>query len=363
MAFGADALKSADPIIIGEFASLSGDKATYGINSNRGVELAIEEINSQGGLLNHRPLKLLSEDDQSKAGQPAAIVRKLISNDHAVAILGEFASSLSLEAAPICQASRIPMVSPGSTIPNLTDKGDYIFRMCFIDPFQGLVMAKFALENLKIHRAAILTTVNQDYSVGLSEAFKEYFTKQGGVIVSEKSCTSGDKDFRAQLTAIKSTNPEAIFVPAYYGDVSLIARQARSLGITVPLLGGDGWDSPKLHDLAGSSMEGCYFSTHFSTQDQNPDIQKFIADYKTKFHDEPDTTSALGYDTVLFIADAIQRAGTTEPAPLRDAMATTKNLKILTGHLTIDEHRNPKKNAVVMRVKDKAFTYVTTIEP
>src|SRR6266581_3536233 len=233
----------AQDIVIGEFASLTGSEATFGINSSNGVELAKEEINNAGGALGGRKMKIVIEDDQSKPGQPSAAVKKLIASDRAIAIVGEIASSRSLEAAPICQQAKIPMVSPGSTNPSVTEKGDYIFRVCFIDPFQGTVMAKFALENLHAKKIAILQDVKSDYSKGLAQFFKEYFTAHGGQIVIDRSYTGGgtDKDFRAQLTAIKAAQPEAIFIPGYYTEAGLIAKQARSLGIKVPLLGGDGW--------------------------------------------------------------------------------------------------------------------------
>jgi branched-chain amino acid transport system substrate-binding protein len=220
----------AQDIVIGEFASLTGSEATFGINSSNGVELAKEEINNAGGVLGGRKMKIVIEDDQSKPGQPSAAVKKLIASDRAIAIVGEIASSRSLEAAPICQQAKIPMVSPGSTNPSVTEKGDYIFRVCFIDPFQGTVMAKFALNNLHAKKIAILQDVKSDYSKGLAQFFKEYFTSHGGEIVGDRSYTGGgiDKDFRAQLTSLKVAQPEAIFVPGYYTEAGLIAKQARS---------------------------------------------------------------------------------------------------------------------------------------
>ena len=222
---------NAQDVVVGEFASLTGSEATFGVNSSNGVELAKEEINNAGGVLGGRKIRIIIEDDQSKPGQPSAAVKKLIANDKAVAIVGEIASSRSLEAAPICQEAKIPMVSPGSTNPSVTEKGDYIFRVCFIDPFQGTVMAKFALDNLHTKKVAILQDVKSDYSKGLAQFFKEYFTSHGGQIVIDRSYTGGgtDKDFRAQLTAIKAAQPDAIFVPGYYPEAGLIAKQARSL--------------------------------------------------------------------------------------------------------------------------------------
>jgi branched-chain amino acid transport system substrate-binding protein len=355
----------AQDIVIGEFASLTGSEATFGINSSNGVELAKEEINNSGGVLGGRKIKIIVEDDQSKPGQPSAAVKKLVASDKAVAIVGEIASSRSLEAAPICQEAKIPMISPGSTNPRVTDVGDYIFRVCFIDPFQGTVMAKFALDTLHAKKVAILTDVRNDYSVGLTKYFKEYFTSHGGQIVLERSFSGGgtDKDFRAQLSSIKATQPDAIFVPGYYTEAGLIAKQARSLGIKAPLMGGDGWDSPKLSEIGGSAIDGCYFSTHFSPQDKNPKVQDFVKKYNEKFKAMPDGMAPLGYDAMMILAQAINTAGSTDGAKVRDAFAKVKDYEGVTGRITIDEKRNATKSAVVLKVNGKQNDYVTTVAP
>ena len=356
---------NAQDIVVGEFASLTGSEATFGINSSNGVDLAKEEINNAGGLLGGRKIKIIMEDDQSKPGQPSAAVKKLVASDRAIAILGEIASSRSLEAAPICQNAKIPMVSPGSTNPSVTEKGDYIFRVCFIDPFQGTVMAKFALDNLHKKKIAILQDVKSDYSKGLAQFFKEYFTSHGGQIVADLSYTGGgtDKDFRAQLTKIKVAQPDAIFVPGYYTEAGLIARQARSLGIKVPLLGGDGWDSPKLTEIGGSALDGCYFSTHFSVQDQNPKVQDFVKKYQAKFRTLPDGMAPLGYDAMMILGQAINTAGSTDGTKIRDALTNVKDYPGVTGNITIDEKRNAKKAAVVLEVKGSQANFVTTVPP
>ena len=362
--FAAITSLSAQDIVIGEFASLTGSEATFGINSSNGVELAKEEINNAGGVLG-RKIKIVTEDDQSKPGQPSSAVKKLIASDKAIAILGEIASSRSLEAAPICQQAKVPMVSPGSTNPRVTEVGDYIFRVCFIDPFQGTVMAKFALDNLKAKKVAILTDVRNDYSVGLTKYFKEYFTGHGGQVVVERSFSGGgtDKDFRAQLTSIKAAQPDAIFVPGYYTEAGLIAKQARSLGIKVPLMGGDGWDSPKLSEIGGSAVDGCYFSTHFSPQDKNPKVQDFVKKYHEKFNAMPDGMAPLGYDAMMILADAIKTAGGTDAAKIRDALTNVKDYEGVTGKITIDSKRNANKSAVVLKVNGKQNDYVATIAP
>jgi branched-chain amino acid transport system substrate-binding protein len=352
---------SATEIIIGEFASLTGGTASFGQSSHKGTKMAIDELNASGGVLGKK-IKLITEDDQSKAGEPATVVRKLISRDRIVALLGEVASSRSLEAAPIAQEARVPMISPASTNPKVTEVGDYIFRICFIDPFQGTVLAKFA-QSKGWTRAAILTDVKQDYSVGLSQFFKEFFTRHGGTIVSEQSYSSGDKDFKAQLTSIKAPNPQAILVSGYYTEAGLIARQARQLGINIPLLGGDGWDSPSLVEVAGEAMAGNFFSNHFSTEDQSPIIQDFIKKYRAKYNEEPDAMGALGYDSAMILADAIKRAGTTESGKLRDAIAATKDYQGVTGRITLDEKRNASKPAVILTIKDGRFRYVETVAP
>lgn len=356
------AATSNDTTKIGEYACLTGQTASFGTASHNGASMVIDDANANGGVLGKK-LKLITEDDQSKPGEAATAVRKLISRDHVVALIGEIASSRSLEAGPIAQQNKVPMVSPGSTNPNVTRIGDYIFRVCFIDPFQGTVMAKFALNSLHKTRVAILTDVRQDYSVGLAQFFKDYFTKNGGTIVGEQSYSSGDQDFKAQLTSIKAMNPEAIFVPGYYNEVGLIARQARELGITVPLMGGDGWDSPTLTQIGGPAMEGNFFSNHFSTEDQNPVIQDFIKKYKARFNKEPDAMAALGFDAAKVLLDSITRAGGTEPAKLRDALAATKDFVGVTGKITIDENRNATKSAAVLTIKNGAFHFVETIAP
>lgn len=352
---------SADEIVIGEFASLTGGTASFGQGSHRGTQMAVDEINAAGGVLGKK-LKLVTEDDQSKAGEAAIVVNKMISRDKVVAVLGEVASSRSMEAAPICQKAKIPMISPASTNPKVTETGDYIFRVCFIDPFQGTVISKFSL-NKGWKKAAVLTDVKQDYSVGLAQYFKEHFSKNGGTIVNDQSYSSGDKDFKAQLTSIKAANPDVIVASGYYTESGLIALQARELGITAPLVGGDGWDSPSLVDVGGKAMEGNFFSNHFSAEDTAPIIQDFLKRYKDKYGDQADAMAALGYDSAMILVDAIKRAGTTESAKLREAIATTKDYKGVTGVITLDEKRNANKPAVMLEIKDGKFKYVETVTP
>jgi branched-chain amino acid transport system substrate-binding protein len=353
---------SADEIVIGEYGSMTGTTATFGQSTHNGVLLALEETNAAGGVLGKK-VKVLLEDDQSKAEEAATAVTKLINQKRVLALLGEVASSRSLAAAPIAQQNKVPMISPSSTNAKVTQVGDYIFRVCFIDEFQGLVMAKFAANSLKVKKAAILKDVKNDYSVGLSQVFSEEFTKLGGTIVGVQSYSEGDSDFRAQITQLKSLSPEIIYVPGYYTEVGTIARQAKDLGLKAPLLGGDGWDSPKLAEIGGDAINGSYFSNHYSVDDPSPRIQKFVADYKKKFGIIPDGLAALGYDAAKILFDAMTRAGSTDGAKVRDQLAVTKDFPGVTGTITIDKARNPVKPAVVLKLAGGKFEYVETINP
>ena len=351
-----------DEISIGEYGSLTGTTATFGISTDNAIKMAFEEVNAAGGVTGKK-LKLFVEDDQSKPEEAATAATKLVNQNHVVALLGEVSSSRSLAAAPIAQAAEIPMVSPSSTNPRVTQVGDYIFRVCFTDPFQGAVMAKFANDTLKLKRVAILVDVRNDYSVGLQTFFRQNFKQMGGEIVAEQSYSEGDSDFHAQLTQIKAANPEAIYVPGYYTEVGTIARQARELGIAAPLLGGDGWDSPKLWEIGGEALNGSYFSNHYSTDDPSPVVQKFVTEYKKKYGALPDALAALGYDAAKILVDAISRAGSTEGAKVRDALAATKDFQGVTGTITINKDRNAVKPAVILKVENGKFNLVETIKP
>lgn len=350
------------PILVGYYGDLSGRTSSFGQSTKNGVEMAADEINKAGGI-NGRQIRVITEDDQGEPNKAATVVTKLINQDKVHALLGEVASSNSLAAAPKAQEAHIPMISPSSTNPAVTQVGDYIFRVCFIDPFQGEVMAKFAANNLKAKRAAILYDFNSDYSRGLYEFFKRSFTNLGGQVVAEKSYTQGDRDFSGQLTAIRAANVDVIYVPGYYGEVGVIANQTKQLGIKAPLLGGDGWDAPQLWQLGGASLNGDYISNHYSVDDPSPAIRKFVADYQSRYNIQPDALAALGYDSMKVLADAISRAGTTDSAKLRDAIAQTKNFPGVTGQISIDADRNAVKPAVVLKLQDSKFVYETTIYP
>lgn len=380
--------KKEDVIVLGEFGSLTGVTATFGKSSQKGIQLAVDEINNAGGI-EGKLVTIVVEDDQSKPEEAATAVKKLVNQDKVLLVLGEVASSRSLAGAPICQEAGVPMITPSSTNPKVTQVGDFIFRVCFIDPFQGEVMAKFARNTLKTGKAAILKDIKNDYSVGLAQFFTETFTNLGGEIISEESYSEGDIEFRAQLTSIKAKNPDVIFIPGYYTEVGLIARQARDLGITVPLIGGDGWDSPRLVEIGGKALENTYYSNHYTPEDPRPEIQRFIADYKARYNEIPDAMAPLGYDAARIAFDAIKTSGILQEEKIkdayqenpkakslmdaintlknrqmiRDAIAQTTDFPGVTGVITIDENRNAKKSAVVLKIEEGKVKFVETINP
>ena len=349
------------PIKIGAYASLTGSEATWGQSYERGTRLAIEELNAAGGVLG-RPLKLLIEDNRSRPGESATSVRKLISRDKVVAVLGEVSSGRSLEAATVCQQMRVPMISNGSN-PKVTEVGDYIFRVAYIDPFQGTVMAQFAREHLKIDRVALLTDNANAYAVGLGKFFKERFLADGGVVAIEKHYNSNERDFKAQLTAIKASGVEGLFVPGYYTEVGLIVQQARQLGFDAPIFGGDGWASPQLLAQAGESLRDTYYCDNFSMETDSPLVQRFIVKYRERFHEDPDSIAPLAYDAVAMLADAIGRAGSTGAAKIRTALAETQAFVGVSGNLSLDAQRNPQKRAFVVGFKEGRYRLEKTVKP
>src|SRR5216683_1948220 len=349
---GGAAVSDSDVILLGEVGSLTGSEATFGISTRDGIELALKEANQAGGVKGKK-VAVRVYDDQGKPEEAANAVTRLISQDRVKLILGEVASSNSLAMAPKCQSGQVPMITPSSTNPKVTAVGDYIFRVCFIDPFQGFVMAKFAKENLKLTRAAVLKDIKSAYSLGLTEVFTRKFTEMGGKIVDTQSYSKGDSDFRAQLTAIKSQKPEAIYIPGYYTDVGIIARQAREIGIKAPLLGSDGWDSEKLFELGGSAILGSYFSNHYSPDDPSPRVKRFLATYKAAYGTIPDSVAALGYDAANVAIHAMKQSPDLTGPALRRALAQTRDFPGVGGTITLDENRNPLKPAVVLQVENR----------
>ena len=357
----ADYPADAKTIVLGEYGSMTGALATFGQSTDNAIKMATEEINAKGGVLG-KPVEISLEDDGSRAEQVPSAVLKLINEKNVLAILGEVASSNSLAAAPICQSAGVPMLSPTSTNPDVTKKGDYIFRACFIDPFQGSVMAKFASGDLNAKTAAIFTDVKSDYSKGLTEFFKKQFTESGGKIVAEENYRAGETDFRAQMTNIKGKKPDVIYIPGYYTEVANIAVQARSLGIDVPLLGGDGWDSPKLFEIGRDAVNNCYLTNHYSPENKAPKVVKFVGDYKKKFGETPDALAAVAYDAAYIMFDAIERSGGTDRAKLRDALAATKNFEGVTGNISMDADRNAQKPIVILKIGDGKQNFVKEID-
>jgi branched-chain amino acid transport system substrate-binding protein len=347
---------------VGEVDPLTGGVSQFGIGCHRGFQLAFDQINDEGGILGQK-VELISEDDQSKPGQSATAVRKLITQDKVSAILGDATSSATLEAAPIAQSNKIPMMTPTATNPRITELGDFIFRVCFLDEFQGRMLARFAREKLKAKNIFTLTDVKQDYSVDLLKFFKDEFTKLGGTIVGEQSYSTGDTDFRAQLTPIRAAKPDAVYVPGYYQEVALIVKQGRQIGLTMPFIGCDGWANQALIEIGGKAVNGCFFTNHFSPDDQSPIVKSFVTKYQEKFGTLPDTFSALGYDAARLLSGAIQRAGSTDPAAVRDALARTADFQGVTGQISFDVNRNASKPGLIVTVKDGKFEVAEKIAP
>ncbi|MBC8106052.1 MAG: ABC transporter substrate-binding protein [Anaerolineae bacterium] len=368
---GGSASSSSDrggDIKIGHVASKTGDTATFGVSADEGIQLALDEINGKGGVLG-RKVQLITEDDRSLADEAKTACSKLITRDKVHAILGEIASSRSIAIAPVCEDAKIPMLSPGSTNPKVTEGYQYVFRNCFIDPFQGTAMANFAMDaapkGLGMKRFAVLFPVNSDYGVGLKDYFIAAVKKRGGEISEVAAYTEkSDVDFKGQLTKIKAANPEAIFVSGYYTEAGLIAKQARELGIKAPLLGGDGWDSDQTVKIGQEAIEGCYFSNHYSPDEDRPEVKKFVADYKTKFGGKtPDAMAILAYDAMKIMCDAMTRAGSTDGTKVAEALAATKDYPGASGVTTIDQDHNAKKSVVILKIQNGKFNYAGTVKP
>ncbi len=360
------AAPTGDRILLGHVGSMTGSEATFGDSTDKAIKLALTDANAKGGVKG-KQLDLKTYDDQGKPEEAAVAATRLIVQDRVSVLLGEVASTRSLAMAPIADANHVPMISPSSTNPKVTKDGDkvrpFVFRVCFIDPFQGTVMAKFARDTLKLSKVAILRDVGNDYSMGLADYFLSKFKELGGTIVDDQSYKAGDQDFKAQLTAIKGKGPEGIYVPGYYTDVALIARQARELGMKQPLMGGDGWDSARLYEIGGKALDGCYFSNHYSPEDPSPRIQDFVKRYQAAYGQVPDSLAAQGYDAARIAVDAMSRAKDLTGDAIRDALAATKGFDGVTGVITIDADHNAVKPAVVLGIEKNAAKYATTINP
>lgn len=351
-----------DKLKIGEYGSLTGANADFGQSTKRGIELAQEEQNKAGGLLG-KQVEVMVEDTRSTPQEATSAVQKLIERDKAVAILGEVASTNSIAGGTVCQEKGIPMISPASTNPKVTEVGNQVFRICYLDDFQGEVVARFAAKSMNFKKVAILHDNSNDYSLGLTKFFTEAFKKYGGEILADEAYQTTDPDFSAQLTKIATLKPDAIFVPGYYSQVGQIAQQARKAGITVPLLGGDGWDSPSLIDLGKDALNGCYFATHYTAEDPDPDIQKFVSSYKAKYNLVPDAMAALGYDAAHIMFDAIKKANSADSKAIRDAIGQTKDFKGVTGSISINDKRNAVKPIVIVEIVAGKCKLKETIKP
>ncbi|WP_066072931.1 ABC transporter substrate-binding protein [Neobacillus soli] len=360
--------KKDEVIKIGANLELSGGVASYGQSIKEGIDLALEEINKEG--INGKKVQLVQVDNKSEAPEAINGATKLISQDKVVAIIGAATSGNTKAQIEIAQSNNVPLLTPTGTAADVTVKdgkvlNDFVFRTCFIDPFQGTVAANFAANELKVKTAAIFIDSASDYSKGLAASFKELFEKEGGKIVKEEAYVAKDTDFHAQLTNIKGEKPDFIFVPGYYEEVGLIVKQARELGIDVPMMGADGWDSPKLVELAGKdALNNTFITNHYSSGDSDPKVQDFVKAFKAKYKDKsPDAFNALGYDSAYFLADAIKRAGSSDSKKIQKALAETDGLELVTGKMKLDKDHNPIKSAVILEYKNGEQTFKTKVNP
>lgn len=349
-------------IPVGVYGALTGGEAAFGTSTVQGARIAADEINAAGGI-NGRKIQLLVEDDQGRAEEATNVVTKLITGSNVVALIGENSSNQSLAVAPIAQQNGVPMISPSSTNPAVTEKGEYIFRVCFTDPYQGKALAAFVRNNLKLDTAAILVDKKNDYSVGLAGVFRKEFEGAGGKIVAEQSYAGGDSEFRPQLTTIRDAKPQALFIPGFYTEVGQIAIQARDLGIMVPLVGGDGWDSPTVIQIGGRAIENSYFSDHYFVGDTRPVVQKFVNEYEKRHGKKPEATAALGYDAVQIFAQAAKRSGAIDRKKIRDEIANTKDYQGVSGTITMGADRNPIKPVAMIKIENGQMNFAGWVNP
>jgi branched-chain amino acid transport system substrate-binding protein len=353
---------SSGDIPVGVYGALTGSEAAFGTSTVNGVRIAADEINAAGGVLG-RKIRLVVEDDQGRAEEAASVVTKLITSDGVLVLIGENSSNQSLAAAPIAQSNGVPMISPSSTNPSVTEKGDFIFRVCFTDPYQGKALASFARTNLKLGAVAILVDKKNDYSVGLAGVFRKEFEALGGKIVNEQSYSGGDTEFRPQLTTIRGWYPQAVFIPGFYTEVGQIAIQARDLGFMGPLIGGDGWDSPVVIQIGGKAIEGSYFSDHYFVGETRPVVQKFVAEYEKRHGHKPEATAALGYDALYLWANAAKRAGSFDKKLVRDQIATASNYEGVAGTITMGPDRNPIKPVAMIKIENGQMNFAGWVKP
>jgi branched-chain amino acid transport system substrate-binding protein len=354
--------QSGDTVLVGEFASLTGSTATFGTATHEGIQFAIDEANAAGGVQG-KQIKLVTEDDASKPDQATSVVKKLVSSDQVVAVLGEVSSTRSIAGGGVCQEKGVPMITPSSTNPKVTQIGDCIFRVCFTDDFQAAVAAQFAHDQ-GYKKVALFKDIKNDYSVAFAEQFGKVFKQLGGEIAGEQTYQEGDSDFKAQLNNLKSSSPDAVLVPGYYSEVGTIARQAKEVGLTVPLLGGDGWDSPQLIPGAGKALEGAFFSDHYFSVDlEEAETKNFIKSFKAKYNKDPDALAALGYDAAKVLIEAMKKAKSLNSDDIKKAIAETKDFQGVTGKVTIDANGNARKSALIMQVQGPVFKKFKSYTP
>lgn len=360
---------ASNDIKIGVLNEMTGGNATFGTSSANGAKLAIKEANAKGGILG-KQIQAVIADNKSEPSESANAMTKLATQDRVVAVTGIFSSSNAIATSSVAEATKIPYIAIGATNPKVTvdektgKVKDYTFRVCFIDPFQGTVGANFVLNNLKVNKAVMLVDSSSDYSKGLATFFKDAFTKSGGTVLAEEAYLQKDQDFKTILTKVKALNPEVIYVPGYYEEVGKIVKQARELGITVPMIGGDGWDSPKLVEIAGAeALNNTYFTNHYSVGDTSPTSQAFVQAYKLEYGQEPDAMAVLSYDGTNILIDAIKRANSVEPEKIRQALAATKDYQAITGSTTFNSTHDAVKNAVIIEMKDGKQMFKATVKP
>jgi branched-chain amino acid transport system substrate-binding protein len=354
-------------IKVGLVVPLTGDVKTFGESARNGAMLAIEEVNAAGGI-NGRKIDVVATDDKNDPTETGNAGSKLIDMDRVVVVIGSVSSKCSVPLSDKCQSAKIPMITPTSTNPKVTvgedgKRKDYVFRACFIDPFQGTVGARFASESLKAKTAAVMYDVGNDYSKGLADYFKAAFEKNGGKVTAFESYAKDDVDFSALLTKVKQSSPDVLFLPDYYNKVGLIAKQARQLGIAATFLGGDGWDSPEMAKIAGDAINGGYFTNHYSPDDPRPEVQEWVAKYQAKYGQKPDALATLGYDAGLLLIQALKNAPNAKPEEIKTALGAIKDFPCVSGRITFDEWGNPIKSAAVLEYTKDGQQYVTTINP
>lgn len=358
---GSACLMAAEPIRIGVPAGLSGDLATYGKSVRDGALLGFEIVNAEGGVLG-RPIEVIVEDNQSRPDQAKTVFEKLIKRDRVVAILGDVTSGCTLAGAPVAQQAKVPVLTPTATAEQVTQIGDFVFRSCFLDSTQGEAAARFAIDELKAKRVAILYNIKDPYSVGLRDAFASIAKARGAEIVADLSYSSGDVDFKGQLTRLRQLRPDVVYAPGYYSEIGLMMQQARRLGLKQPFVGSDGWDSQKTIEIGREAVNGCYFTNHYSPEDPRPEVQQLVAAYRAKYGATPDALAVLAYDASRLLADAIRRAGSTDPEKLRDALAATRKFPGATGTITIDENRNARKPIMILKIEAGKFRFHKALE-